>query len=312
MSTVLITGGTGMIGKALTKALLEKNYAVIVLTRETSKGTRKKVQDSSRLTFAEWDSKKQTIDRNAISKSDYIIHLAGANIGEKRWTKKRKQEIVDSRVKSSELLVKAVKETPNKIKAVISASAIGWYQAEVKENNSRSFRETDPPANDFLGQTCQQWERSIEPMIGLGKRLVKLRTGIVVSNDAGFIPEFKMPLRFGLATILGSGKQIISWIHIDDLVRVYITAIQDENMSGVYNAVAPSPVSNKKFVLQMAGAKRKFFIPVHVPSFVLKIVLGEMSIEVLKSANVSSEKIQQKGFSFQYPTIDVALKQLLL
>jgi uncharacterized protein (TIGR01777 family) len=312
MYTILITGGTGMIGKALTKALLEKDYNVIILTRNPWKQT----SSASRLSYAGWDIVNQTIDKDAIIKADYIIHLAGAGIANKRWTKKRKQEIVDSRVKSGKLLAKTLKENVNNVKAVISASAIGWYlnphrSPQSGEGNTRKLEETDPPAEDFLGQTCKQWEESLEPVTQLDKRLVKLRTGIVLSNEGGALKEFIRPLRFGIATILSNGKQVISWIHVDDLVRIYIAAIENENMNGVYNAVAPRPVSNKELVLQLAKIKRgRFFVPIHVPSFILKLVLGELSIEVLKSTTVSCDKIHFTGFTFLYPSLEAALKQL--
>ena len=312
MATVLITGGTGLIGTALTKELLNKNYEVIILSRSKAGNSSNK-----KLSYAKWNVNDQFIDKDAIAKADYIIHLTGAGIADKRWTKKRKQEITDSRVKSSELLVKALQESENKVKAVISSSAIGWY---ISPNSSpkngegnilRKHVESDPPANDFLGTTCQKWEESIEPIKTLNKRLVKIRTGIVLSNEGGAIKEFKKPLRFGIAAILGSGKQIISWIHIDDLVRIYIAAIEKETMSGVYNGVAPVPVTNKELVMVLAKTKRKnFFISIHIPSWTLKIVLGEMSIEVLKSAAISSDKIVETGFRFLCPSIDLAIQKL--
>ncbi|HYM93975.1 MAG TPA: TIGR01777 family oxidoreductase, partial [Chitinophagaceae bacterium] len=265
MATILIAGGTGLIGKALTKALLEKNYDVIVLTRNASKAGRLKVQgtsESNRLLHAEWNVEKQTMDIDAISNADYIVHLAGANLGEKRWTKKRKREIVSSRVDSGKLIVESLKNIPNQVKAVISASAIGWYGPD-RENNP-GFKETDASFTDFLGQTCKAWEESIKPVIQSGKRLVKLRTGIVLSKEGGALKEFIKPLKFGLATILGNGKQIISWIHIDDLVRIYIMAIENEKLSGVYNAVTPQSVTNKEFILKLARELRgKYFIPIY-------------------------------------------------
>ena len=307
MTTILITGGTGMIGKALTHALLEKNYKVIVLSRQTNQ----RQTETTNLSYAAWNVDGQTIDKEAISKADYIIHLAGAGVADKRWTKKRKQEIINSRVRSGELLVKALQDIPNKIKAVICASAIGWYGADPVIPNPKPFREDDPHNISFLGETCKLWEESVEPLRKSGKRLVKLRTGIVLSNEGGALKEFKRPLLFGVAAILGDGKQMISWIHIDDLVRLYITAIEDETLNGVYNAVAPKPVSNKELTLQLARIQKgNFFIPVHAPSFVLKLVIGEMSIEVLKSATVSCDKIHYTGFTFLYPSLDAALKNL--
>lgn len=307
MTTILITGGTGLIGKALRLALLEKNYKIIILTRQSKLISR----EPGNVTYAAWDIKKQTIDEEAISRADYIIHLAGAGVADKRWTDKRKQEIINSRVKSSELLVKAIQNYPNKVRAVISASAIGWYGTDKANSETRPFREDDPHDNSFLGEACKLWEESIQPVKNSGKRLVKLRTGIVLSNEGGALKEFRKPLRWGVATILGDGKQVISWIHIDDLVRIYINAIEDETLQGTYNAVAPTPVTNKDLVTDLARIQKgKFFIPVYVPSFVLRTVLGEMSVEVLKSATVSADKIHYTGFIFLYPAIESALQNL--
>lgn len=314
-ATVLITGGTGMIGRALTKSLLERGYNIIILTRQ------QKGQDAStsRISYATWDIKNQTIDKEAVSKADYIIHLAGAGIADKRWTKKRKKEIVESRVKSGELLVKALNENANTVKAVISSSAIGYYGPSPfnqlmpgkQISQIHMFEETDPPAADFLAQTCLLWEQSLEPVTKMGKRLVRLRTGIVLSGEGGALTEFIKPLRYGIATILGSGKQTISWIHIEDLARIYVTAIENQDMAGTYNAVAPMPVSNKELVLQLAKFKRgTFFIPIYVPAFILKLILGEMSIEVLKGASVSCNKIHFAGFTFLYPSLKAALEEL--
>ena len=306
METVLITGGTGMIGKALTQALIERGFNVTILTRHISNEQKTK---NDKISYAIWNVENQTIDKNAFAKADYIIHLAGASVAEKRWTKKRKQEIVSSRVDSGKLIADSLKNLPNKVKTIVSATAIGWYGPD--KNDGKKFTEGDPSSNDFLGQTCKQWEGAIEPASFLGKRLVKLRIGIVLSNEGGAYVEFKKPLKFGFATILGNGKQIVSWIHIDDLIRVILFAMENEKMEGVYNVVTPHPVSNKELVLEIAKMERgKSYFPVHVPTFALKIRLGEMSIEVLKSATVSSEKIQHAGFIFQYPDLGSAISQL--
>jgi uncharacterized protein len=303
MATVLITGGTGLVGKALGQALLEKGYRVIILSRQVDK--KSSIQN---LTYATWDAEKQTIDKEAISKADHIIHLAGAGVADKRWTKKRKQEIIDSRVNSSKLIVDSLQSIPNNIKSVVSASAIGWYGADPVIPNPEPFRENDPADDAFLGDTCKRWEESIEPVSQSGKRLVKLRIGIVLSRNGGALKEFLKPLKFAVATILGNGKQIISWIHIDDLISMFITALENEKITGTYNAVAPHPVSNKELTLTLARSRKKFFIPIHVPSFILKLMLGEMSIEILKSATVSADKILNTGFQFDFPFIKDALK----
>jgi uncharacterized protein (TIGR01777 family) len=319
MPTVLITGGTGLIGKNLTRHLTAQGYYVIIVSRKPQK-----VSDNEMITYAKWNVDQQELDVDAISRTDYIINLAGAGVMDKKWTTNYKQEILESRTKSSELLITALRENPNNVKAVISASAIGWYGEDAVTNppptpaakssiekDTYKFVEIDNADKSFLGETCRLWEQSIEPITHLDKRLVKLRTGIALSNEGGAYAEFKKPLRFGIAGILGSGKQVISWIHMDDLCRMYIYAIENEKLSGSYNAVAPFPVDNKNLILKMANLIRgQFYIPAHLPKFLLKIILGEKSVEILKSTTVSCEKIKAAGFTFLYPSIDAALKEL--
>jgi uncharacterized protein len=305
MQTVLITGGSGMIGKALTTHLIDKGYYVIVLTREAP--TEKPVK--SNMEYAFWNIKTQSIDIDAVQKADHIIHLAGAGVVEKKWTDAYKAEIKESRTESSKLIISTLKNNPNKVKTVVSISAIGWYGGDIE--GEKAFIETDPADNSFLGNTCLLWEKSIEPVEAINKRLVILRAGIVLSNTGGAFIEFKKPVRLGIAGILSTGKQVVSWIHIDDLCRLFIYVIENEKLSGSYNAVAPEPVTNKTLTIELAKKMNgKFFIPIHVPSFVLKIMLGDRSIEVLKSATVSCAKIKQTGFTFLFPTIDMALQQL--
>ena len=308
MSTVLITGGSGMIGKALSTLLVERNFDVIIVGRKQPK----QKNNSKNISYATWNIENQIIDEDAIKRSDYIVHLAGAGVADKRWSDKRKKEIVESRTQSSELIIKALKEIPNKIKAVVSASAIGWYGADLLIPNPKPFVETDNVDDSFLGETCKLWEASVDEIKTMGKRLIKLRTGIVLSKNGGALAEFKKPVKLGVAGILGNGKQVVSWIHIDDLCRMYADAITNENMRGVYNAVAPNPVDNKTLTLELAKQmKGKFFVSMHVPTFILKIMLGEMSIEVLKSATVSAAKIRDEGFQFLFPNIKSALKDLV-
>lgn len=301
METVIITGGTGLIGTALTQLLLERGYKVIILSRRPENGGNKAV------TYAPWNLETQTIDKDAIQQADYIVHLAGANVGARRWTAARKQEIIDSRTQSSALIYTALQTIPNKVKKVISASATGYYG----EFTGHVFTETDPPATDYLGTTTQAWEQSISSVATLGKKVVILRTGIVLSREGGALKEFYKPLRFGFATVLGSGEQFISWIHIHDLVRLYFSAIVNDKLEGIYNAVGPHPVTNRELILSMARiAKGRSFMTTYVPAGILKLALGEMSVEVLKSMKASPAKIQQTGFQFSYPTIDEAMEQL--
>lgn len=304
METILLTGGTGLIGTALTELLLAQGYKVVILTRESRK------QVSEQLRYALWDVKKGFIDRTAVGEADHIIHLAGAGVAGKRWTESRKKEITDSRVDSGELIVKVLSETANKVQTVISASAIGWYGPDIKGSN-KAFVETDPAASDFLGETCRRWEASIQPVKTLGKRLVILRTSIVLSKKGGAFPELTRSQNLGIASILGGGQQVISWIHIDDICRMYLFALLNNKTEGVYNAAAPEFITNKAFVLQAAKLKNRPFIAVHVPEFALKLLLGEMSVEVLKSTTVDAGAIRQQGFRFLFPTVEAALNELI-
>lgn len=304
METVLVTGGTGLIGTALSTALIKAGYKVLILTRKAKESTHPLLE------YAQWNIAQQQIEERAIKAADYILHLAGANVAHGRWTEKRKQEIVGSRVQTGALLVKALRETPNKVKAVISASAIGWYGPDPSIPNPTPFVESDRADHTFLGETCQKWEAALAPVREVGKRLVTFRIGIVLSSNGGAYVEFRKPLQFGVASVLGSGKQIISWIHIDDLVRLFIFAMENSELKGVYNAVAPHPVTNAQLIKQMAKINGGFYVTAPVPAFVLKAMLGEMSIEVLKSATVSAAKIQQAGFQFRYPDIEAALDSL--
>lgn len=302
MATVIITGGTGLVGKALRQALLEKSYKLIILTRNPP--VIFDVNDP--VHYAKWDVEKQTINTAIFKDADHIIHLAGENLAGKRWTARRKKAIVESRVNSSRLIVNTLNEIPNKIKTIISASGEGWYGED--QPGKKAYIETDPAADDFLGNLCKAWEESIEPDPGSGIRIVKFRIGVVMSRDGGALESFSKSLRFGIATILGSGKQMMSWIHIDDLVQMMIKAIEDKKLSGVYNAVSPAPVSNKAFTMTLAKRRNHFFIPVKVPGFLLKWVVGELGSELLRSKTVSADKIQETGFLFQRPTIEEALE----
>ena len=304
MPSVIITGGTGLVGTALSRLLTLQGFSVIILSRDPA---RHKSQSSS-VRYAAWNIRDQTINEEAISEAKYIIHLAGAGVADKRWTDKRKKEIQESRIKSSELLIKALAQISNKVEAVVSASAIGWYA----ESAVVQRVETDPPDPGFLGETCRLWEQHIQPVTAMGKRLVILRSGIALSNDGGAFPEFKRPVRFGIASILGNGRQIISWIHLDDLCRLYLEAMINPQWSGIYNAVAPQPVTNKAFMIELGNRMKKtFYISLPVPGFVLRLLLGEKSTEILKSSNVSCEKIKKQGFQFIYPTLDAAFRDLL-
>jgi len=290
-----------MIGKKLTVHLVDKGHQVIILSRKTSKSS------SNNVVYKQWDLQRKYIDPEALINTNVIIHLAGANVAEKRWTSKRKKEILSSRTDSGKLLIHALQTLPHKVHTIITASAIGWYGPD----QGKVFTEEMSAHTDFLGSTCKAWEESLHPAIEMGIRLTTLRIGIVMANEGGALAEFIKPVRLGIAPILGSGKQIISWIHIEDLCRMIEFVIHHPEVSGIYNASTPFPVSNKELMLQLAQLTRRLFIPIHVPAFLLKLVLGEMSIEVLKSCTTSSEKIRQAGFQFLYPSVETALAALI-
>jgi len=305
MDTVLISGGSGLIGSALCRFLLTSGYSVIVLTRNP----KKKPVQSPGIRYAGWDPAKKIIPSGVFAEAKYVINLAGEGVVDKAWTEKRKREIRESRILSSELIVEGIKANPDRIESVVSASAIGWYRS----NPSVPAVETDPSDPGFLGETCRLWEDAILPVNELGKKLVILRTGIVLSRDGGAFPEFARPVRFGIAPILGSGKQIISWIHIEDLCRLYLEALVNPALTGIYNAVSPYPENNRDFIMALAKKmKGRFFIPISVPTFLMRWIMGDRSEEVLKSSNISQAKLSGEGFQFIYPSIDAAFRELLI
>jgi uncharacterized protein len=308
MAVVLIFGGTGLIGTALTHYLIERDYDIIILS-----GKKNLSSVNPNLSYSYWNVTEKIIDAEVVKKADHIIHLAGAGVMNKKWTDDYKKKILESRTKSAELIISYLKENDHHVKTFVSASAIGWYGEDAKPlERKEGFIESDLPSGNFLGETCLLWESSTEPVVGLGIRLVKLRTGIALSNNGGAFKEYKTPLNFGLATILGNGKQVVSWIHIEDLCRMYCTAIEDIYLRGSYNAVAPEPVSQKKLILTLGQRMRnRFFIPVYVPSFILKLIFGKRSMELLKSTTVSNKKRKATGFTFLFPSIESAVDDLI-
>ncbi len=299
METVLITGGSGLIGKHLCIRLKERGFNVCILS--TSK------QKAEGLTTYFWDINKKIIEKKAIENTDYIIHLAGANIGEKRWTTKRKQLIIDSRVKSGELIFNALKENNKTLKAFVSASAVGYYGAVTSD---KIFIETDQAANDFLGETCRLWEQSADRFNELGIRTVKIRTGVVLAQQDRALIKMITQIKFGIGSALGNGKQYLPWIHIEDLCQIYIKAIEDKQMNGPYNAAAPDIRTNSEFTRVLARTLNKPFWFPNIPAFILKLLFGEMADVILKGSRVSCAKITAANFTFKFPNLENALNDL--
>jgi uncharacterized protein len=296
--TILITGASGLIGKSLTGSLLEKGYYVHHLSR------RDKGNDANVKTF-KWDVYKNEIDENCINGVDAIIHLAGEGIADKRWTKKRKEQILQSRIRSIRMLYELLKKKDHQVKAVISASAIGYYG----DQGEKLLDEENPPGSDFLAGVCVEWEKAAGEGKTLGLRVVKLRTGIVLDKNDAALSQMALPIKYGLGASLGSGKQWVSWIHLIDTIRMYIFALEN-NLDGVFNMAAPNPVTNKQLTKAIAEElNRPLWLPA-IPGFVLKIILGEMSEAVLSSTKVSSDKIQTVGFEFRFPLLKDALHNI--
>lgn len=298
---ILITGATGLIGTELVALLLQNGVTVHYLT--TSK---KKIESKPNYHGFFWNPNQGIIDENALMGVDSIIHLAGATVA-KRWTSKYKQEIIESRILSSNVLFKALKENPHSVKQIVSASAIGIYPDSLTKNYTEENSDID---ESFLGKVVMKWEESVNKFKLLNIKVTKIRTGLVLSTKGGALPEMLKPINMGIGSPFGSGKQVQSWIHINDLVELYLFAVQNE-LNGAYNAVAPNPVTNKKLTQEIAAVvKKPLFMP-NIPKFLMALVLGEMHTILFASQNVSSDKIEEEGFKFQYKQLDKALINLL-
>ncbi len=300
---VLITGGTGLVGTALTELLVEKDYTVTILTRDKNLTSK-----HPNITYSYWDINKGIIDKEELLSANYMVHLAGAGIADKPWSEKRKKEILDSRVAPIKLIYNSLKNNPNQLKAFISASGVGYYGAIT---TNTIFDETAPAANDFLGKTCLQWELAVDELNDLSIRTVKLRTGIVLAKNGGALPKMMQPFKFSLGAALGSGKQIMPWIHIDDLAQLYVAAIENDNFNGAYNAIVGN-VSNKDFSKMLSKAMNKPFWLPNVPGFMLKLFLGEMTVILLEGSAASNQKLLQTGFKLKFTDLEVALKELVV
>ena len=299
MATVLIGGGSGLIGMHLSKMLQDKGYDVLHLSRQK--------KAAALFPTFQWDIDEQQIDETAVQKSDYVINLAGAGIADAKWTAARKRLIIHSRVASTRLLIHSFKQRSHPPKAFISASAIGYYG----DRGAEWLGEEASAGSGFLAESCTAWEAAVAEAAQLGWRTVIGRVGIVLSTQGGALPKMLLPLKMHLATYFGDGQQYYSWIHIDDLCRIFIKAIEDDQMSGIYNACGPAPIGNQDFIQTLAAAMNKTALPVPTPAFALRMAMGEMADVVLSSARVATDKIQMTGFQFQHPALEAALRDLI-
>jgi uncharacterized protein (TIGR01777 family) len=295
---VMITGASGLIGTRLTEMLRQKGYQVSHLSREKKNGSVK--------TFA-WNIGQHYIEPGALAGVDAIIHLAGAGVADKPWTEDRKEEILLSRTKSTRLLFDELRKANHHVKVFVSASGIAIYGVEDK---GKAFKEDDALGDDFLADVTKQWEAEADK-ISEFTRVCKIRTGLVLSNKGGALPRIALPVKLFVGAPLGNGNQYMNWIHIDDLCAMYIAMIENDSLHGAYNGVAPGPVDNKTFTRAIADVLHKpLWLPA-VPAFLLKLILGEMAYIVTKGGKMSSEKIQNTGFHFQFTDLHLALKNVL-
>jgi uncharacterized protein (TIGR01777 family) len=295
---ILITGGSGLIGRRLTAMLLEAGHNVVHLSRSNG-------QRITRTFF--WDVDKGTIEKQALDETDVIIHLAGAGIGDARWTEKRKEEIIKSRVASAQLLYKTIKNNQSRPLVFISASGIAYYGLKDRE---RPYTEDDGQGSGYLAEVVKVWEQAADEFSALGLRVVKIRTGLALSQQGGALKQMMRPIKFYVGAPLGTGSQPMSWIHLDDLCRIYCRAVEYDTMQGVYNAVAPAVVSNKTFTLALAKAMERPVLLPPVPAFVLKILLGEMADLVVTGVTVRPQRMLETEFRFRYQTLDSALTSI--
>jgi len=295
---ILITGGSGLLGKDLTKALLAAGHTVNHLSRKPGKDPHVK-------TFL-WNVEKSEVDGHCIDGVDIIIHLAGAGIADGRWTDERKKLLIDSRTCSIGLLYQLIKAKANKVSTVISASATGYYS----NRGDELLTEDSPPAHDFLGTCCVEWEKAVDAGEALGLRILRYRTGVVLTKGGGALPPVAIPVKLGIGSPIGTGKQWIPWIHHQDVVDMYLDGINNPELKGVYNMVAPIPVTNEQLSRAVAKQLRRPFWAPNVPAFLIKLLFGEMSLVVLGSTKVSAKKIEDAGFKFKYPDVASALKEI--
>ncbi len=286
---VLIAGGSGLIGQNLKICMIKLNYNVKILSR-------------NKKSKYYWNPKKNELDNSILTDVDYVINLCGSQI-DRRWTNKTKKEIYSSRINSTNFLIKKINSTKTKIKKYIGASAIGYYEynGDLKNENSRK-------GSHFLSDICFEWEKEHKKIKNIP--ICILRIGVVLSKEGGMLNKLLLPFSLNLGSSLGNGTQKISWVHIEDLSKMMIFCLKDK-ITGTFNAVSPRPVSNNFFSIKLARVKSKYLLLPNVPTFILKIVFGEMSTMILGSLEISSKKIENQGFSFTYTKLEEALNKLI-
>ncbi|ENX17540.1 TIGR01777 family protein [Acinetobacter sp. CIP 64.2] len=294
--TVLITGASGFIGSHLLPFLLEQHYQIIALTRQPNR-----VSQHSALRWV------NDLDQIATQQIDYVINLAGENIGAKRWTEQRKQQLIHSRVTVTEQLYQWLEHRQIVPKCIISGSAIGYYGIDPQEQWKLVCDENTPPQAIFMSELCQKWEQTALKFSQQNTKIIRLG---VVFGRGGILPQMLLPIRLNTIAQIGSGQQPVVWIHIQDVLNAMVFLLQSNHSQKAYNLVAPEQINQKRFV-QMAAQmlRRKPFIP--MPKCVFKSVLGEQSQLILNGQYVAPTALLEQGFQFQYPDLNVALTEIL-
>ena len=299
MKKILISGATGLVGKKLSKKLHERGYKVEILVRS-------KDQESDFKSYL-WNYEKDFLEEGALDNTYIFIHLAGATIS-KRWTESYKKEIYNSRINSAQFIYEQMQKQNIHPEAVISSSAAGIYG---QTTSHTIFTEKDPAADDFLGKVCKNWEEKALQFRNLGSRVVCVRTSTVLSEKGGALEVLKKPIELNVGAVLGTGDQYFPWIHIDDLVNIYVKAVECVTIDGAYNASAPDFVTNKILTKTIADHLGKTIWLPNIPKFVIKTALGEMSVLALEGSRISPDKIINEGFKFAYERLDSALADVL-
>ena len=298
---VLVTGATGLIGNKLVKLCHQEGWSVNYLS------TRKnKLQQRDNYKGFYWNPSNSEIDDSCLEGVDVIFHLVGASIAQ-RWTSNYKEEILSSRIETTKLLQKAIKDGKYSIKKVVSASAIGIYPTSLTGYYEEEYSNVNP---SFLGEVVNKWEKEVDSFKSLNIEVVKLRIGIVLSEKAGALQKMAQPIRFGVGAAFGTGNQWQSWIHIDDLTTMFIYVMK-KDIKGIVNAVAPNPVTNMELTKTIAKHLKKPLILPNIPKVILNLILGEMHLILFESQRVSSKKIESLGFDFKYPNLKPAIENLL-
>ena len=299
--TILITGATGLVGQELVSLFLQNGHTVHYLSTSNNK----LVTNSNYKGFY-WNPKTAEIDTDSLADVEVVVHLAGASVA-KKWTKSYKDEIIESRVLSTKLLFQTLQNTQNKVKQIVSASAIGIYP----DSLTNIYHESDLDIDvSFLGNVVKLWENEVNQFEKLQLIVSKIRIGIVLAKNGGALQEMVKPIQYGVGAAFGSGEQYQSWIHIQDLVAIFYHVIENK-LPGIYNGVSPYPVTNTELTKSIAKTlKKPFFLP-NIPKFVMQLILGEMHQILFSSQHVSCRKLLDENFQFKFASLDKALNDLL-